>query len=94
MNETSLKKALDKELADIVAFYMKKEAETLSKLSALELEVHGMEPRSLGGAVSRQASLELGGSAVASVAAAVMAGTHEAPGVEVRGMHGWHAGLC
>ncbi|GFH21625.1 SPX domain-containing protein, partial [Haematococcus lacustris] len=44
---------MDRELADIIAFYMKKEAETLSKLEALDLEVHSLEramtrgPRSL-----------------------------------------------
>ncbi|KAJ9505749.1 hypothetical protein QJQ45_029250 [Haematococcus lacustris] len=51
--EDELWHEMDRELADIIAFYMKKEAETLSKLEALDLEVHSLEramtraPRSL-----------------------------------------------
>eukprot|EP00798_Chlamydomonas_sp_ICE-L_P024060 gene24060-9634_t len=47
-NEASLKRSLDKELASVNAFYLSKEAETLSKLASLDLDVHSIEPRHLG----------------------------------------------
>uniref|UniRef100_A0A7S0WPN7 SPX domain-containing protein n=1 Tax=Chlamydomonas leiostraca TaxID=1034604 RepID=A0A7S0WPN7_9CHLO len=41
--EAELMRELDKELADIISFFMRKEADTISRLEILDLEIHSYE---------------------------------------------------
>lgn len=104
--EEDLIKALDKELADIIRFYMTKEAEILGKLEQLDLEIHSLEHRG-GGTAAPESLAHLrafsapmsGGMAAAAMQAvdaaalaAAAAGTGTSPGA-TRGADGQGADL-
>lgn len=91
--EAELVAEMDKELADIIAFTLRKEAELVSQLEALDLEVHSLEKqqqqrglaarRSLG-QLPEESAFVLAATPRASPRASADLGAHEEPGFSGR----------